>query len=60
MRKLPFIVTALVFAVSAGAQTPLTADDIIARYIKTVGGADKIQAIRTLRRIGKNTRATLT
>ena len=53
MRKLPFIVTALVFAVSAGAQTPLTADDIIARYIKTVGGADKIQSIKTLRRVGK-------
>jgi hypothetical protein len=33
----------------------LTADDIIARYIKTVGGADKIQAIKTLRRVGKYT-----
>ena len=39
---------------SAGAQAP-TADDIIAHYVKTVGGADKIQAIRTLRRIGKLT-----
>src|SRR6266550_8536902 len=39
---------------SAPAQTP-TADDIIAHYIKTVGGADKIQSIRTLRRIGKFT-----
>ena len=37
------------------AQTKLTADDIIARYIKTVGGADKIQAIKTLRRVGKYT-----
>jgi len=37
------------------AQTKLTADDIIARYIKTVGGADKIQSIRTLRRVGKFT-----
>ncbi|MDP9200500.1 MAG: hypothetical protein M3P26_01015 [Gemmatimonadota bacterium] len=37
------------------AQTTPTADDIIARYIKTVGGADKIQSIRTLRRIGKYT-----
>jgi hypothetical protein len=39
---------------SASAQTP-TADDIIAHYIKTIGGADKIQSIRTLRRIGKFT-----
>jgi len=36
-------------------QSTPTADDIIARYTKTVGGADKIQAIRTLRRIGKYT-----
>jgi hypothetical protein len=36
------------------AQAP-TADDIIARYIKTVGGADKIQSVRSLRRIGKFT-----
>src|SRR6266852_2367538 len=38
-----------------GAQSTPTADDIIARYTKTIGGADKIQAIRTLRRIGKYT-----
>ena len=37
------------------AQTKPTADDIIAHYIKTVGGPDKIQSIRTLRRIGKYT-----
>jgi hypothetical protein len=36
-------------------QAKLTADDIIARYVKTVGGAEKIQSIRTLRRIGKFT-----
>ena len=41
-------------AASAGAQAP-SADDIIARYTKTIGGADKIQAIKTLRRIGKYT-----
>ena len=40
------------FAVSATAQT---ADEIVARYIKTVGGADKIQAVKTLRRMGKFT-----
>ncbi|GAC1417756.1 MAG: hypothetical protein NVSMB53_16750 [Gemmatimonadaceae bacterium] len=37
------------------AQSKLTADDIIARYVKTVGGADKIQSIATLRRVGKFT-----
>jgi len=38
-----------------GAQAKLSADDIIARYIKTAGGIDKIEAIRTLRRVGKFT-----
>lgn len=42
-------------AAPLGAQSTPTADDIIARYIKTVGGADKIQSIRTLRRVGKYT-----
>src|SRR6266481_10103096 len=48
---------ASIAAISAplGAQSTPTVDDIIARYTKTVGGADKIQAIRTLRRIGKYT-----
>jgi hypothetical protein len=45
----------LVIGAPAGAQSTLTADDIIARYIKTVGGADKIQSINTLRRVGKYT-----
>src|SRR5213079_929288 len=38
--------------------TPLsaqTADDIIAKYVKTVGGMEKIQAVTTLRRTGKFT-----
>ena len=30
-----------------------TADDIVARYIKAVGGADRIAAARTIRRTGK-------
>jgi len=38
------------FAVSASAQT---ADDIVAKYIKTVGGMERIQAVKTLRRSGK-------
>jgi len=32
-----------------------TADDIIARYIKTIGGMDRIQAVQTLRRTGRFT-----
>jgi len=38
---------------SAQSTPPRTADEIIARYLKTVGGMDKIQAIKTLRRVGK-------
>lgn len=42
----------LLLAPSAAAQT---ADEIVARYVKTVGGMEKIQAIRSLRRTGKFT-----
>jgi hypothetical protein len=46
-------VAALPFtAVTVGAQT---ADEIIAHYVKTVGGMDRIQAVKTLRRTGKFT-----
>src|SRR5437879_12667843 len=40
------------FALPLSAQT---ADDIIAKYVKTVGGMDRIQAVTTLRRTGKFT-----
>lgn len=40
------------FAMPAAAQT---ADEIVGKFIKTVGGADKIQAVKTLRRSGKFT-----
>jgi hypothetical protein len=39
-------------ATSVSAQT---ADDIIARYIKSVGGMERIQAVQTLRRTGRFT-----
>ena len=39
----------LALAASLSAQT---ADDIIAKYLKTAGGMDKIQAVQTLRRAG--------
>ena len=44
------IAFALLFAVSLQAQT---ADEIVAKYIKTTGGMDKIAAVQTLRRTGK-------
>src|SRR6185295_14917092 len=42
----------LLLATSVSAQT---ADEIIARYIQTVGGIDRIHSIRTLHRTGKFT-----
>jgi hypothetical protein len=48
-------VATMVAPLGAQSNPTRTADDIIARYIKTVGGADKIQSIRTLRRVGKFT-----
>jgi len=51
MRKAIFAFVVLaIAAVSASAQT---ADDIVAKYIKTVGGMEKIQAVKALRRSGK-------
>lgn len=53
MRRVLFALAGLAFfAVPATAQT---AEEIVAKYVKTVGGADKIQAVKTLRRIGKFT-----
>jgi hypothetical protein len=52
MRNLLFTMASLLVAAPIGAQTTLTVDDIIARYTKTVGGSDKIQSIKTLRRVG--------
>jgi len=40
----------VVAAVTAGAQT---ADDIVAHYLKAIGGMDRIQAVKSLRRTGK-------
>ncbi len=56
MRKTLLALVGLVaINVTGQAQARPTADDIIARYIKTVGGAATIQAIASLRRIGKFT-----
>jgi len=51
MRKVVLtLATLAILAISASAQT---ADEIVARYIKAIGGMEKIQAINTLRRSGK-------
>ncbi len=43
------------FAAPLLAQTPAapTADEIVAKYIKTIGGMEKIDAVKTLKRSGK-------
>jgi outer membrane lipoprotein-sorting protein len=46
------------FAVLAFAALPLcaqTADDIVSKYVKTIGGMDKLQSVKSLRRSGKFT-----
>jgi hypothetical protein len=53
MRRVLLVMAGLaLFAMPARAQT---ADEIIAHYIKTIGGMEKIQAVKTLRRQGKFT-----
>ncbi len=49
-RTLIQLVVLSLWAVTAGAQT---ADDVIAKFVRTVGGADKISAVSTLKRTGK-------
>src|SRR5438477_4220287 len=51
MRKL---LVALI-AFTALPLTAQTADEIVSKYIKTIGGMDKLQAVQTLRRSGKFT-----
>lgn len=57
MRTVMIGLMPLIFVSTLPAQTspPKTADEVIARYVKTVGGMDKIQAVKTLRRVGKYT-----
>lgn len=51
MRKL---LLAVAFAVaSAAPASAQTADEIVEKFIKTVGGMEKIQAVKSLRRVGK-------
>jgi len=51
VRRIPVLIATLVLlALPASAQS---VDDIIAHYFKTVGGMEKIQSVKTLRRTGK-------
>ena len=53
MRRLMLELALLCFWVIPGSAQ--TADEIIAKYLKTIGGADKIQSVNSLRRSGKFT-----
>ena len=58
MRRFAGILTGLFVAATLGAQgaaTPSNADEIIANYVKTIGGMEKVEAIKTLRKSGKYT-----
>ena len=53
-RSLRFALALVVLlSVRASAQAAATADEIIARYAQRIGGADRIRAVQTVRRIGK-------
>jgi hypothetical protein len=41
----------------AGAPSAETASDLVAKYLATIGGMERIQAVKTLRRVGKYTEA---
>ena len=60
MRRFAGIVTGLLAATVLAAQgapapEPRTADEIIANYVKTIGGMEKLEAIKTLRKGGRYT-----
>jgi hypothetical protein len=55
MRRVLLVITGLaLLAVPISAQT---AEEIVTKYIKTIGGMEKIQTVKTLRRTGKFTGA---
>jgi hypothetical protein len=48
-----FILTIVMGVLCATCAAAQTADDIVGRYLKAVGGIDKIQSVKSLRRSGK-------
>jgi hypothetical protein len=51
MRRL--ILSLAVLAISAAHASAQTADEIVDKFVKTVGGMEKIQAVKSLRRTGR-------
>lgn len=51
MRRL--ILSLAVVALSAAHVSAQTADEIVEKFVKTVGGMEKIQAVKSLRRTGR-------
>src|SRR5574341_1105897 len=43
----------IIMVAASAAAAAQTADEIIAKYVKTVGGMEKIGAVKTIRRTGK-------
>ncbi len=55
MRKITGTLAGLLLGAAAAAQTAQTADGIVSKYIETIGGMDRIEAIRTLKKLGRFT-----
>jgi hypothetical protein len=51
MRRL--ILSLVVVALAAASASAQTADEIVEKFVKTVGGMEKIQAVKSLRRTGR-------
>src|SRR6266508_3987948 len=47
------IIFSALMTISGAGPSAQSADDIIARYVQRIGGADRIRAVRTLRRTGR-------
>lgn len=61
MRKITGVLAGLAFgaaalpAQTATAPPPQTADEIVAKYVKTIGGMEKVDAIKSLKKTGRYT-----
>jgi hypothetical protein len=55
MRRPTAILAALMLAATLPAAAAPTADEIIASYVKTIGGMEKLDAIKTLKKSGRYT-----
>ena len=61
MRKITGVLAGLAFgaaaltAQTATASPPQSADEVVARYVKTIGGMEKIDAIKSLKKTGRLT-----